>query len=334
MSRHNLAAGIARYFLDSKLTPALVIAIVTLGLLAIWQTPREENPQITMPAATIVTEYTGNSAAEVDRLVTQRGERVLAEVAGIEHVYTVSSQNLSLITVLFHVGDDPTKSFVDLYDHVNAHLDELPRGASQPRITPLAVDDIPIVVLTLHGKNYNRGELYAAAERLIDAIRPLDGVAAITTYGGLPRAVDVKLDPVRLGAYGLSPVAIARAIAATNVEAAAGALRSDAGEIPLHVGTPFTSARQTASQIVGVSGGAPVTLGEVASVAMGWVPEENQTRFGYGGAFATEAGATEPAVSIAIAKKPGSNAVAIADAVRARVASTEIPPGVAVTVTR
>jgi len=211
-----------------------------------------------------------------------------------------------------HVGDDPTKSFVDLYDHVNAHLTDLPPGASQPKITPLSVDDIPIVVLTLHGANYDRGQLDQAAQRLIDAVKPLDGVAAIATYGGRPREVNVTLDPVKLAAFGLSPPAIARALGATNVIQSAGTLRDGAIETPIHVGTPFQSADQVAPRIVGVSDGQPIALSEVASVEMGWTPEEDQTRFGFGGASAGASGASEPAVSVAIAKKPGTNAVRIA----------------------
>src|SRR5579875_792363 len=195
----------ARYFLRSKLTPAIVVAICVWGLIAIVETPRQENPQITMPAATIVTQYPGATSAEVQKLVTERGERVLQEVPGIEHIYATSTRNVSIMTVLFHVGDDPTKSFVSLYDQIFAHLNELPPGAGQPQITPLSVDDIPIVVLTLHGAHYNRGQLYEAAQRLIDAIRPIEGVSTVDTYGGRPREVNVTLDPVKLAAYHLSP---------------------------------------------------------------------------------------------------------------------------------
>lgn len=320
--RIGLAGRIARYFLRSKMTPALVVAICALGLLAIAGTPRQENPQITMPAAVIVTQYPGATASEVQRLVTERGERVLQEVPGIEHIYAVSQQNVSILTVLFHVGDDPTRSFVALYDQVFAHLNELPPGASQPQITPLSVDDIPIAVLTLHGRNYNRGQLYAAAERLIAAIQPIDGLSSITTYGGRPRQVSVTLDPVRLAAYGLSPLTIARAIGANDLIAPIGSLRG-AAEIPLHAGTPFTDARQAGGQIVAVSGGAPVRLDQVATVALEWTPEEEQTRFG-----------SEPAVSIAIAKKPGTNAVEIARRIHAAAGAAQLPPGIGVTFTR
>ncbi|MGP6159548.1 MAG: efflux RND transporter permease subunit [Vulcanimicrobiaceae bacterium] len=328
------AGRIARYFLTSKLTPAIVLAICAFGLLAVFSTPREENPQITMPSATIVTQYPGASSAEVQKLVTERGERVLQEIPGIEHIYTVSNQNVSIMTVLFHVGDDPTKSFVNLYDQVFAHLNELPPGASQPQITPLSVDDIPIVVLTLHGRNYNRGQLYEAAQRVIDAVRPIDGVSTVAEYGGRPREVNVAHDPVRLSAYGLSPLAIAQALGATNVTQAVGSLRDASNELNLHAGTVYTSADQVAAQIVGVSDGQPVALRQVAHVELGWEPEESQTQFADGAAAHAASTAPEPAVDIAIAKKTGSNAVSIAAAILRTVKSVDLPPGVEVSVTR
>jgi len=321
--QQNLAGRIAAHFLTSKLTPAIVLAICAWGLIAIFATPRQENPQITMPAATIVTQYPGASAAEVQKLVTERGERVLQEIPGIEHVYTVSDQNASIMTVLFHVGDDPTKSFVDLYDQVFAHLNELPPGAMQPQITPLSVDDIPIVVLTLHGRNYDRGQLDDAAQRVITAVRAIDGVSTIDTYGGLSRQVNVTLDPVRLAAFGLAPEAIARALGATNLTQAVGSVRDQTTELSVHAGTAYTTVRQVAAQIVGVSDGQPVALWQVADVALGRQAVDSDTRFG-----------TEPAVSIAIAKKAGANAVSIADAVLGTLKTVTLPPGVAVAVTR
>jgi multidrug efflux pump subunit AcrB/outer membrane protein TolC len=330
----SIPGRIARYFLTSKLTPAIVLAICAWGLLAISFTPREENPQITMPAATIVTQYPGASSAEVQKLVTERGERVLQEIPGIEHIYTISNQNVSIMTVLFHVGDDPTKSFVNLYDQVFAHLSELPAGASQPQITPLSVDDIPIVVLTLHGRNYNRGQLYTAAQRVIDAVRPIDGVSTVAEYGGRPREVDVTLDPIRLSAYGLAPPAIAQALGATNLTRAVGSVRDASSELNVHAGTVYTTADQVAAQIVGVSNGQPVALRQVAAVKLGWAPEESQTQFTPGTAAGARSSDPEPAVDVAIAKKAGSNAVAIAAQVLRAAKSVDLPPGVEVSVTR
>lgn len=331
--QQNLAGRIAAYFLTSKLTPAIVLAICAWGLIAILVTPRQENPQITMPAATIVTQYPGASAAEVQKLVTERTERVLQEIPGIEHVYTISNQNASIVTVLFHVGDDPTKSFVDLYDQVSAHLNELPPGALQPQITPLSVDDIPIVVLTLHGRRYDRGQLDDAAQRVISAVRTIDGISTVDTYGGLSRQVNVTLDPVRLAAFGLAPGAIARALGATNLTQAAGTVRDATTELSIHVGTPYTTVAQVGAQIVGVSDGQPIVLRQIADVALGRQAPESETRFGSGGASATGA-FSEPAVSISIAKKAGTNAVSIAEGALRALKTVELPPGVTVSVTR
>jgi len=332
--KQNAAGRIAAYFLRSKLTPAIVVAICVWGSIAIFATPREENPKITMPAATIVTQYPGASAAEVQRLVTERGERVLQEIPDIEHVYAISNQNVSILTVLFHVGDDPTKSFTDLYDQIFAHLDQLPPGAAQPQITPLSVDDIPIVVLTLHGTRYDRGQLDDAAERIVDAVRPIEGVSTVDLYGGLPRQVNVTLDPVRLAAYGLSPSTIAQALGSSNLTQAVGSLRDATHELTIHAGTAYTTVDQVAAQIVGVSDGQPVALRQVADVSFGRQAVESDARFALGGAAAQDAGRSEPAVSIAIAKKAGTNAVGVADAVLHAVKNLALPPGVTVSVTR
>ena len=326
--RQNLAGRIAAYFLQSKLTPVIVIAICAWGLIAIVFTPRQENPQITMPAATIVTQYPGTSAAEVQKVVTERAEGVLQEIPGIEHVYTISNQNASIITVLFHVGDDPTTSFVDLYDQISAHASDLPQGASQPQITPLSVDDIPIVVLTLHGKRYDRGQLDDAAQRVIATLRPIPGISTVEEYGGLPRQVNVTLDPARLAAFGLAPATIAQALGATNLTSAVGTVRDATTELSIHAGTAYTTVDQVAAQIVGVSDGQPIALHQIASVALGRRAAESDTRFARGGST------SESAVSIAIAKKGGTNAVAIADAVLDKLKTVALPPGVAVTVTR
>lgn len=334
MAKPNIPARLARYFLQSKLTPAIVLAIAVWGILAIFTTPRQENPQITMPAAIVTTQYPGASSQEVQRLVTERGERVLAEVPGIDHIYATSLRDVSIMTVLFHVGDDPTKSFVDLYDQVFAHLGDLPPGASQPLITPLSVDDIPIVSLAIHGRNYNRGQLYDAAQRLIDELRSVPGVSTIQEYGGRPRQVAVRLDPVRLAAYGISPLQIAQALGASDVTQPVGSVRNPTSELTIHAGTPYTSVDQVSAQIVGVSDGQPVTLGQVADVSLGWAPRESQTQFGLGGAAKAGDRAPEPAVDIAIAKKAGTNAVSVADGILATLAHTQMPPGVSVTVTR
>ncbi len=325
----NWAARIARYFLTSKLTPTIVVAIVAFGLFAVFATPREENPQIVRPAAIVVTRYPGAGPQDVQTSVTERGERVLRQVPGVEHVYATSTQDASYITVLFHVGDDPTKAFVDLYDRIFAHLADLPPGAAQPVIVPMSTDDVPIVVLTLHGKRYDRGELGDAAQRLIGVLQQLPGVASVAVYGDRPHRVAVDLDPVRIDAYGLTPVDVARAIGATNVVSPAGPLQDARYRLDVRAGAPFLTEEAVAGTIVGVHGGLPVALRDVASVRATIAPaDEAESRYGAAG------GGTEPAVSVAIAKLPGSNAVAVADRIIGAARAFDLPPGVAVSVTR
>ncbi|NNM93137.1 MAG: efflux RND transporter permease subunit [Candidatus Eremiobacteraeota bacterium] len=325
---------LARYFLTSKLTPTIVIAISVWGIFAILQTPRQENPEITMPAATIFTQYSGGSAREVEKLLTERGERVLQEVPGISHIYATTTQDYSMLTVLFHVGESPSKSFVALYDQVNAHLGDLPPGASRPVITPLSVDDVPIIVLNLHGKRYNRGELYQAAQRLISEVRAIPGVSTVQTFGGRPQVVNVRLDPVKLAAYGVSAGQIASALGASNATQAVGALHSEGESLSLRAGDALTSLDAVRNQIVNVSDGQPVRLGQVATVERGLAPRENATGFGY--AAGTKGGerGLQASVSIAIAKKAGTNAVTVANLILSRVKTIALPPGMTLDVTR
>ena len=325
---------LARYFLTSKLTPTIVIAISVWGIFAILQTPRQENPEITMPAATIFTQYSGGSAREVERLVTERGERVLQEVPGISHIYATTTQDYSMLTVLFHVGESPSKSFVALYDQVNAHLGDLPPGASHPIITPLSVDDVPIVVLNLHGRRYNRGQLYQTAQRVIADVRAIPGVSTVQSFGGRPKVVNVRLDPVKLAAFGLSPGQIAAALGASNTIQAVGSLHSNGESLAVRAGDALTSLDAVRNQIVNVSDGQPVTLGEVASVSMGLPPRDNDTGFGYGAGTKGAPQTLQASVSLAIAKKAGTNAVTVADQILSRVKSIALPPGVTLDVTR
>ena len=325
---------LARYFLTSKLTPTIVIAISVWGIMAIFLTPRQENPEITMPAATIFTQYSGASAREVEKLVTERGERVLQEVPGISHVYTTTTQDYSLLTVLFHVGENPSKSFVALYDQVNAHLGDLPPGASHPVITPLSVDDVPIVVLNLHGTRFNRGQLYQTAQRVISDVRAIPGVSTIQTFGGRPQIVNVLLDPVKLSAYGISAGQIASALNASNALQAVGTIHNQGNSLVVRAGDALSSLDGVRNQIVNVSDGQPVTLGQVATVTMGLVPRDNATAFGYGAGEKNASSGVQPSVSIAIAKKAGTNAVTVAAEILAKTKTIALPPGVTLSVTR
>src|ERR1035437_3485329 len=196
-------ARVVRAFLDAKITAVLVVATTLVGLFAIAMTPREENPRITVPPAIVATNDQGRSRAEIEQLVTGPPERVIGQIAGVEHVYATSQDGRSTITVRYRVGTDTTQAYVDLYTRLLGNRGVIPADAADPIVTRIDVDDVPVVVLTLSSSSLDEGALRDLAYRMSDAIAPLPGVGGVTLYGGRSRAVSVVLDPQRLRGYGI-----------------------------------------------------------------------------------------------------------------------------------
>jgi multidrug efflux pump subunit AcrB len=324
-----LVAKTADYFLRSRLTVLLVVVASLFGLFAIFATPREENPQISVPFAVVNTTYAGADRDQVERLVSKPVERMLQEIPGVEHLYTTTTEGLSSITVRFKVGEDKTKSYVDLYNQLLAGRQALPQGAGDPLVQPLDVDDVPIVVLTISGARYDDVQLRLLAHRILDAVQPVKDVGVVSIFGGRERIVSVLLDPARLAGSALSPQDIERALGVTNVERRTGYVSSAGQRLLLHTGTPFTQPQQVAAQIVAVRDGRPISLRDVADVSMGAAPQEWATD-----QYTSSSAGGSTAVSVAVAKKQGSNAVAVARDVIAASQRVLLPPGVALTVTR
>ncbi|TAM75324.1 efflux RND transporter permease subunit, partial [bacterium] len=330
MSGHVRSAGrIVRYFVDSKLTALLVLAATLFGIFAILATPREENPQITAPAAVVTIADPGMARGQVEQEVAKPIERILQEIPGVEHIYSTSSEGLATIVVRYYVGEEKTRSYVDLYNQLMANRRILPPEAREPAVTPLDVDDVPIVVLTLAGSRYDDTMLRAIAHRVVDAVQPVPDVSLISIVGGRDQAVDVALDPAKLAGYAISPQDVERALGVTNVEQATGYVAGGGHRLLMHAGTPLHGAEQVAAQIVAVRGGTPVTLGDIARVSLAAPPLEYLTTF---------ADRTHPepatAVSVTVAKKRGSNAVTVARGVLTAARSVELPPGITLSVTR
>ncbi|TAM61040.1 efflux RND transporter permease subunit [bacterium] len=330
MSGHFRGVGrIVRYFVDSKLTALLVLAATLFGIFAVLATPREENPQITAPAAVVTVSDPGIGRAQIEQNVTKPIERVLQEIPGVEHLYSTSSEGLATVIVRYYVGEDKTRSYVDLYNQLMANRAVLPPGAQDPAVTPLDVDDVPIVVLTLSGSRYDDVTLRALAHRLADAVQPVPGASVISMSGGREQAVDVALDPAKLAGYEISPQDIERALGVTNVEQATGYVAGGGHRLLLHAGTPLSTPAQVASQIVAVRAGVPIALGDVAGIKLAAPPLEHITTF-------ADRANPQPAtaISVAVAKKRGSNAVTVARGVLAAARGVELPPGIALSVTR
>ena len=339
-----LSGSIARRFQDSKITPLLAIAGVLLGLFAVLVTPREEEPQIDVTFANVFVPFPGASPVEVENVVAVPLEQVLAEIEGVEHTYSVSRPGMAVLTVQFKVGEPRTEAIVRLYNAVYSNQDYLPPGVGvlQPLVKPMGIDDVPIVTLTLWTEDAERGahDLARIAHSIEAEIKRVPGTRDVYTVGAPDRVVHVRLDPQRMAAYGLSLDALRQALTASNVVTHAGAIVADNQYTPVTAGMFLASSGDVAELVVGVSENQAIFLDDVADVVAGPDQPEQFAWFGTGEAahaIGLEPGIDAPAVTLAVAKKPGTNAAEIADAVIERVAElrgTYIPDGVATTVTR
>ena len=332
------AAGrLARAFIHSKLTPLLLVASVLLGAFAVWRLPREEEPQIIVPMSDVLVRLPGASAKEIEERVTKPLERLVWEIPGVEYVYSTSLPGTAQVIVRFRVGEDEAKSTVRLREKLDAHADVIPPGASAPLVKPRSIDDVPVLALTLSGKRYSGFALRKLAAELVQPIEQVDGVSEVTLLGGERRQLRVALDPERLAARRLSPNAIAAAVAAANQRVVSGTVARDDKELVVETGTVLATARDVGSVVVGAEGGRPVFLRDVATILDG--PEEPSTYVRYGTGPAADAPANEasPAVTIAVAKHKGENAVAVVTNVRKKVETLRgslLPSDVDLSVTR
>ena len=338
-----LSGRIARFFLTSQLTPLIALIAALLGLFAILVTPREEEPQINVTMANVFIPFPGASAKDVEALVATPAEQVLSQISGIEHVYSVSKPGMAVLTVQYLVGQDRTQALVRLYDAIQANRDwvspEL--GVGEPIIKPLGIDDVPIVTVTLWTRDETRGayELEQAAHAAEIELKRIAGTREVTTVGGPGRAVRVMMDPDRMAAFGISPQDIRDALQVANAAQPSGTLVSNNQEILVQTGTFLTGAEDVRQLVIGVAQGRPVYMNDIASVVAG---PDQPTRYvwhgpGAGGAHQADKGQTYPAVTLAISKKPGENAVDVAEKVIARVEALRnsvLPEGIEASVTR
>ena len=334
---------IARFFLTSQLTPLIALIAALLGLFAIMVTPREEEPQINVTMANVFIPFPGASARDVESLVATPAEQVLSQISGIEHIYSVSKPGMAVLTVQYLVGQDRTQALVRLYDAIQANRDwvspEL--GVGEPIIKPLGIDDVPIITVTLWTRDPERGayELEQAAHAAEIELKRIAGTREVTTVGGPGRAVRVMMDPDRMAAFGVSAQDIRDALQVSNAAQPSGTLVSNNQEILVQTGTFLSGAEDVRQLVVGVAQARPVYMNDVANVVAG--PDQPAQYVwhgpGAGGQHKAENGLTFPAVTLAVSKKPGENAVDVAEKVIERVnalRNSVIPDGIEISVTR
>ncbi|GAB1231840.1 efflux RND transporter permease subunit [Ferrigenium sp. UT4] len=339
-----LSGRIARIFLHSQMTPLLALVAVLLGTFAVLVTPREEEPQINVTMANVLIAYPGASAEDVARTVSTPAEQVLSQIAGIDHVYSVSQPGKSILTIQFKVGEQHIPSLVKLYDVINSHADWLPPtlGVQPPLIKAHGIDDVPILALTLWREQAVGGglALTQVAHAIETELKRVPGTREVSTLGASRRAVRILLDPEALNAYQLSLQEVRGALQAANVSQSAGYLVQHNREVLVQTNNFLTDAAEVRQLVVGVSAGKPVFLQDVAEVRDEADLPENYVWLGVGAAGqdkGLEARGEFAAVTVAITKKPGENAVRVARAVQQRAEELQgrvIPDDVHVTVTR
>ena len=342
--RLGFSGSVAKKFLHTEITPLLALVGFLLGVFAVMITPREEEPQINVTFANVFIPFPGADAEEVERLVSTPAEQVLSEIAGIEHVYSVSRPGMSVLTVQFLVGEDRTQAIVRLYNKVFSNQDWLPQnmGIGQPVIKPKGIDDVPVVSLTLWTEDETRAgyDLQQVAHAIEAELKRVPGTRDIYTIGGTDKVVKVLLDPQRLAGYNIDLQQLSHALAVANTSRNAGSIEKNNKEILVQAGTFLSTPEEIANLIIGSSEGSPVYLHDVATVELGPDQAEQFVWFGTGPAAGDKSINSQgrfPAVTIAVAKKPGTNAIDVANNVIERFQQLEgifIPDGVNVTVTR
>jgi len=335
----NLAGRIARYFIDSKLTLLVMLFAFLAGVFAFLVTPREENPEIVVPAANIIVQKPGASPEEIQQLIIKPLEAILQGLAGVDHTYGIAMNSMGVVSVQFKVGQNKEDSLVKLYDRIMSHLDQMPPGTLQPLVKPADVDDVPILTISLSCPGAEDCQLRHVANDVLEHLRRVEGTSLSYVHGGYRRAINVSLDLGRLRAYNIALSDIRRVVDATNVDIPSGTFVGGNRVATVQAGGALKTAEDVGNLVVGLAAHRPVFLKQVATITDGPEEIEHVTRIGYGPAYAGQRPADYeiPAVTLAIAKRAGTNAVTVADAVLReldRIRPMVIPANVAVNVTR
>ncbi len=357
MSKPQIAGRVANAFINSKLTPLILIASIAMGAAAVIMLPREEEPQIIVPMIDIFVEVPGASAKEVETRVTRPMERLLWEIPGVEYIYSTSSPGFSMAVVRFYVGEDEEESIVRLNQKMFANFDLIPPGASQPLIKPRSIDDVPFLALTLWSTQMDGYQIRRAAAELRNDLQKIPDISATQIIGGQRRQMRIMLNPLQMAAYGISASQMYNMLQMENREAEAGILTSEDKAIAVRLNGFLESVEDVANLVVGVHNNLPVYLRDIAEVIDGPEEPDDYVFFSPGPAAAVKgislnqlpdqlrtAAAKQPpdshlspAVTISFAKRKGKNAVVLSEEVLRRAEQFHaryLPDSLQMTVTR
>jgi multidrug efflux pump subunit AcrB len=338
--RTGLAGRIAQTFIDSKLTPLIIAASLGLGALGLIATPREEEPQIRVPMVDVMIAYPGATPAEVEARIVNPVERILYGISGVEHVYSTAQPGLALITTRFKVNESNEESLVKVFERQSALGHILPPGTRTPIVELHSIDDVPFLTLTLWSEQSSSDALRPLAAELAQELSEIQETAKAQLIGGQPRSIRVEPDPDRMNAAGVSWMALTQALGAASARQSAGTAVRDNREIRLEAGPLFEGAEDVSRVVVALRDGRPVYVSDVARVIDGPDEATDAVFYSVGPAKATPqrpAGTEYPAVTIALAKRPGSNATQLAHRVLDKVEALRpklLPADVELEVTR
>lgn len=340
--RLNLSGRIAQVFVDSKLTPLFVVAILLLAVFAALNTPREENPQILVPGASVSFELPGATATEIERLIVAPMEGRLREIEGIEHSYATAMPGKGWIQLQFYVGTDKDAAINRVRQKVAEGRRLLPAAASEPLIEQVDADDIAIVTVTLASSTYDDHALRRLAERMAERLNTIEEVSVTQVHGGRNRELRVNLDPARLQAFGVTMNEGIAMVAASNVSAVVGQVVADGARRSVYLKGRLNSLEELRRLPLGEHGGQLIYLEDIGEVVDGPVAERDQlTRLAFGAADARyssdEHVGEMAAVTVSVAKKPHTNSVRVSQDILAQVAKMKaqfVPAGVEVVTTR
>ena len=337
--KEGLAGKIAKGFINSKLTVLLMIVFMIVGVYASFLIPREEEPQIDVPMADIFVGYPGASPTEVEQRIIKPLEKMVSNIPGVEYVYSTSMEEQGMLIVQFYVGEDIERSYVKLYNELMKNMDQFPPNVSQPLVKTRAIDDVPVLGLTLWSENYDDYQLRQMANELRHEIEKVEDVSIVNTIGGRNRQLRVVLDKDRMAASGVDMLGVSEKIQASNQQLSSGSFDRNDSEVLVSTGSFLESPQDVENLIVGVNNGQPVYLKQIATVKDGPEIPKSYVTFGYG--QAVDASATYsgeyPAVTLSVAKRKGADAMKIADVILEKVEHLQtnlIPEDVHVEVTR
>ena len=339
------AGRIAHFFIDSKLTPLIILASLLLGIAAVLALPREEEPQIIVPMIDIFVAMPGASAQEVEQRVTRPMEKLLWEIPGVEYVYSTSSSGMAMAVVRFFVGEPEEQSIVRLQSKLTANFDRIPHNVSPPLIKPRYIDDVPILALTFTSPEVDHYTLRRVAAEVEDQIKREPNVSITQLIGGERRTLQVRLDPIRLAAFGLDAGRVAQMITGANQELDVGTYPSADGLVQVHIGGFLTDVEDVGRIVVHVAENRPIYLRDIADIEDGPTEPSQYVFFGTGpageksllGEHGPALGSIWPAVTLTVAKRKGTNAIKVAHQVLNRLADAKgiiVPDNIQVAVTR